>query len=271
MLVWDYVGKLQVGDLDHIPTDFVTQFETMMKVHEKVAKCTSVQGQRALLYENKTPAPRPNTLKITSFNGSSDRANRTRLALAIGGVAFEDECLSLNEFEPIKHALPNGQLPIVTVDGYQGAQSMAMLRFAGSLSGLYPAQNPLLAGQVDEIVSHIGELYFFFDPVFQNARPGEKESIQSALADDVVPESLASLDKRLAQLTAPASKFAIGAIGLTIADIAIHWLVHEFASGSIEYIPRMVVDPFTNVLRVHQAVLGHAAVHQWHANKRCET
>jgi len=86
------------------------------------------------------------TIKLTYFGGKG-RAEPCRLAFHIGGVAFEDERINFEQFMALKPKLPFGTVPAVTVDNVQSAQSAAILRYAGKLGGLYPA-DPVQALQV---------------------------------------------------------------------------------------------------------------------------
>ena len=100
----------------------------------------------------------PKQLKITYFNIQGP-AEPARLALVIGGVAFEDERLNRDEMMALREAgkLPWGQLPLCTVDGSTVfAQSPAIATYCAKLAGLYP-EDPIAAARVDEIVNFINQ------------------------------------------------------------------------------------------------------------------
>ena len=77
-------------------------------------------------------------LKLSYFDFHGGRAEPIRLALAIGGVAFEDHRFGFPEFAEVRKTVPFGQVPVLHVDGVQVTQSDAILRYAGKLAGLYP-------------------------------------------------------------------------------------------------------------------------------------
>ena len=56
-------------------------------------------------------------LKLTYFDFHGGRGEPIRLALAIGGVAFEDHRFSFAEFPEIRKTAPFGQVPTLEVDG----------------------------------------------------------------------------------------------------------------------------------------------------------
>jgi len=114
------------------------------------------------------------TIKLTYFGGKG-RAEPCRLAFHIGGVAFEDERINFEQFMALKPKLPFGTVPAVTVDNVQSAQSAAILRYAGKLGGLYPA-DPVQALQVDcfldgltELLNAISKSYGMQDPEVRKA------------------------------------------------------------------------------------------------------
>ena len=75
------------------------------------------------------------------------RAGAIRDALRIGNVRFDDVHVPLDRFSEQKAAgeLPFGSLPVLDVDDGErrtsAAQSNAILRFVGRLTGLYPVDD----------------------------------------------------------------------------------------------------------------------------------
>ena len=88
------------------------------------------------------------------------RAEVTRLALYMNDIEFVDHRISDTERDHFKKngQLPNGmiapfrQLPVLEVDGKIVAQTGAIARFCGKLSGMYPADNDFNAARVDQII-----------------------------------------------------------------------------------------------------------------------
>ena len=77
------------------------------------------------------------------------RAEVTRLCLYMNDIEFVDHRISDTERDQFKKngQLPNGmiapfcQLPVLEVDGKIVAQTGAIARFCGKLSGMYPPDN----------------------------------------------------------------------------------------------------------------------------------
>jgi glutathione S-transferase len=93
-------------------------------------------------------------LKLTYFDFHGGRAEPARLALHIGGIAFEDHRFAFPEFAEIRKSTPFGQVPTLHVDGVQICQSDAITRYVGKLAGLYPA-DPYQALLCDEVMAVI--------------------------------------------------------------------------------------------------------------------
>ena len=71
-----------------------------------------------------------------------------------GGIEFEDIRPSREEIKKMKAEglFPFGQFPILQVDGKTIAQTGAIARFCGKISGLYPTDNNFYAAKVDEVI-----------------------------------------------------------------------------------------------------------------------
>ena len=83
-------------------------------------------------------------LKLTYFDFHGGRGEPARLALSIGGIAFEDDRVPPSDWASRKAQTPFGALPVLEVDGQVVAQSNAINRYVGKLADLYPSD--LVAG-----------------------------------------------------------------------------------------------------------------------------
>ncbi|CAM9821375.1 unnamed protein product, partial [Laminaria digitata] len=72
---------------------------------------------------------------VLSYFDIAGAAEPVRWALEQSGLEWEDKRLTKEEFGALKPSLPNGQVPILEVDGYVLAQSLAILRYVGKLGG----------------------------------------------------------------------------------------------------------------------------------------
>jgi glutathione S-transferase len=78
-------------------------------------------------------------LKLTYFDFHGGRGEPARVALSIGGIAFEDDRVPLADWVRRKADTPFGALPLLEVDGQIVAQSNAINCYVGKLADLYPS------------------------------------------------------------------------------------------------------------------------------------
>ena len=96
-------------------------------------------------------------LKLTYFDFHGGRGEPARLALSIGGIAFEDDRFQTSDWERRKGDTPFGALPVLEVDGQIVAQSNAINRYVGKLADLYPS-DPWQAALCDEAMEAVEDI-----------------------------------------------------------------------------------------------------------------
>ncbi|MDH3845144.1 MAG: glutathione S-transferase N-terminal domain-containing protein, partial [Myxococcales bacterium] len=90
-------------------------------------------------------------LKLTYFDIHGGRAEPARLAMYIGGVDFEDNRISFQQFGDARSGFPFNRVPMLEIDGIELSQCNAILRYVGKLAGLSPT-DPLQAAFCDEVM-----------------------------------------------------------------------------------------------------------------------
>lgn len=85
--------------------------------------------------------------------------------MTIAEIPFEDDRITPEAWRSRKSTTLYGRVPVLTVDGVQCAQACAMLRYAGRLSGLYPAHDPWVAFFVDELVYTVNDTFRLILPL----------------------------------------------------------------------------------------------------------
>ena len=96
------------------------------------------------------------------------RAEVTRLSLFIADSPFDDNRIEGDEYDEFKKTgkLPNGkiapfkQLPVLEVDEKIFAQTGAIARYCGKLSGLYPKNNDYKSALIDQIIEAAQDINF---------------------------------------------------------------------------------------------------------------
>lgn len=193
-------------------------------------------------------------LHYFSFPG---RAGAIRDALRIGGITFDDVHVPPEEFAKKKAAgaLPFGSLPVLEVVTKRGtivvAQSNAILRYAGRCAGLYPADDPLRALKVDEALEVGEDLYHVFIPSLVEPDAARRAAMRKVMAEETIPRWGSYLDRLLVKNGT--SDFVAGDT-LTVADLKLHWVIDKLTNGSLDGIPKSVLDGFESLAKWRKSV-----------------
>ncbi|KAF1324650.1 Rxlr effector protein, partial [Globisporangium splendens] len=159
-------------------------------------------------------------VKLTYFHGAG-RAEVARLSFAFGNVDFVDERVTGEEFAALKPTLPLGQLPTLTVDGTVHSQSMAIMRYAAKVSGLFP-EDPVQALRVDMISESLVDLV----NTMVNIMLVEKDEAAKAektkkFVGETIPKTLGVLESFVQ------GKFFLGDDKPSYADVQLFDLMHN--------------------------------------------
>ena len=196
------------------------------------------------------------------------RAEVTRLALFIGDIPFKDYRVEGKEIDNLKETglLPNNQiapfkqLPVLDVDGKIIAQTGAIARFCGKLSGLYPKNNDLEAAQIDQIIEAAQDINYL---VTLSGRDKEKKRLALArkiLATKHLPKWFQFLENLLKKNNE--SYFFVGN-KISIADLAIWRLLGWLSSGLLDGVPTNILEPYKKLNKLREEVYKHPKVNEW--------
>jgi len=199
-------------------------------------------------------------LKLSYFDMHGGRAEPIRLALAIGGVAFEDRRFAFPEFAEVRKTVPFGQVPVLQVDDVLVTQSDSILRYVGKLAGLYPA-DPWQALLCDEVAYVVEEAGVKMGPTFRMTGD-EQKAARLALVNGSMPVYLGWLQSQL--LAHGGQYFADNR--LTVADLKVFVDVRALNSGRFDHVPADLVDKVAPTLNAHmQRVAQTPAVAAYYA------
>lgn len=185
------------------------------------------------------------SIKLSYFDVHGGRAEPVRLALAVGGIAFEDHRFTFPEFAEVRKSAPLGQVPVMWADGVAITQCDAMLRYAGKLGGLYPADayQALLCDEVAYVVEEAGVA---MGPTF--GMTGEAQKVaRLALVNGSIPVYLKWLQN---QLQAHGGQY-FADNRLTVADLKVFVDVRSLNSGRWDHIPKDLVETVAPALNAH--------------------
>jgi glutathione S-transferase len=197
------------------------------------------------------------------------RGAAIRDALRIGGTPFEDAHVPPERFAELKAAgeLPFGSLPVLDIETPAGmvsaAQSNAILRFVGRQAGLYPLDDPVRALKVDEALDLGEDIYRVIGPSIDERDAERRMAMRKVLAEETLPRWATFLERLL--VANGRTDFLVGN-ALTVADLKLHWIAEKLTNGSLDGIPKSLLDNFAavsawrkNVAAVREARLAAAA------------
>jgi glutathione S-transferase len=202
-------------------------------------------------------------LTLTYFDFDGGRGEPARLALHIGGVAFEDKRIPGPEWPKHRESMPFRAMPVLEVDGKVIAHSNTINRYVGKLAGLYP-KDDWQAALADEAMDAAEDLGTRIGNTIQLGDADKKKSRED-LATNAVPRFLEQLAARLQ--AAGGEWFADKR--LTVADLKVSGLVRWLRSGALDHIPKDIVDRVAPSLVKHaERVAANPKVAAWYAARK---
>lgn len=192
-------------------------------------------------------------IKLTYFD-TFGRAGPIRLALAVGGIEFEDVRLSQEEFIAKKTAgaYTFGSLPVMEIDGEMLAESAALLRYAGKLANLYP-KDAKAAAKVDMVIDGLENLVV---PLMKDSTPeGRDKFVKEALpryikpVNDIIEKS-------------KGGPFVLGE-EMSIADLTITSFVGYLTTGMLDNVPKDCLNHYSHILACAKAVSDNEKISAW--------
>ena len=183
------------------------------------------------------------------------RAETSRLALFIGGIEFEDLRPSREETMEMKTdgTFPFGQFPVLQVDGKTIAQTGAIARFCGKLSGLYPSKDEFAAAKVDEVIDLATDINNQMRPALREKDPKLRIEMRRELSKTILPRWLGFLEKLLQDNGD--TGFFVGH-SISVADLAVWRLCAWISGGIIDGLPVNLLDGFP-LLSFHQSQISN--------------
>jgi prostaglandin-H2 D-isomerase / glutathione transferase len=204
-----------------------------------------------------------NNCKVTYF-GIPGRGESIRLALAIGGVAFQDERIEFKQWPSIKPTTVWGSLPTLTLStGEVIAQQRAVLRMIGKETGLYP-EDITKAALVDSLMDALEDLGTQTSKQGDGLPKLEKEAARAKAMAKGGP-SYVCLERIEAFVASHGSDgYAVGK-ALTIADIFLFTSTGSLVSGLYDGVPLDAIDfDFPNITAVRKTVRSQPGVVEWY-------
>jgi len=202
-------------------------------------------------------------LKLTYFDFDGGRGEPARLALFIGGVAFEDHRIAGEDWPAFRDKTPFLALPTLEVDGQVVSQSNSINRYAGKLAGLYP-RDDMQAFLCDEVMEAVEDISNRISQTIGLPEDAKKKA-REALAVGHITRYLEQFQARLK--AAGGEYFADRR--LTVADLKVAMLIRWLRSGVLEHIPKDLVDTVApQLVKYFERVTSHPKVAEYYQRRK---
>jgi glutathione S-transferase len=174
--------------------------------------------------------------KLYYFDFHGGAGEPIRNAFRLSKTSFEDIRVKRDEWPNLKVSdkCMYGQMPLLEIDGNIYAQSMAILRYVGKVTGLYPT-DPIEALRVDELLDAIIDIRTKISPTY-SLPDAERIAARQKLVETFIRPHLEKIECRVGK-----SGIAVGS-KITIADLAIANEIDGLRSGRLDGIDAHVAD-----------------------------
>ena len=202
-------------------------------------------------------------LKLTYFDFDGGRGEPARLALHIGGIAFEDYRIAGKDWPAFRDKTPFFAMPVLEVDGKVVSQSNSINRYVGKLTGLYPKDDwqALLCDEVMDAAEDIGTRIAQTMGLPEDAKKNAREEL-------VAGRIQRYLEQFQARLQAAGGEYFADE-HLTMADLKVFILIRWLRSGALDHIPKDLVDRVAPLLIEHfERVARHPKVAEYYKRRR---
>jgi prostaglandin-H2 D-isomerase / glutathione transferase len=202
-------------------------------------------------------------LKLTYFDFDGGRGEPARLALYVGGIAFEDERIAGKDWPGLRDKTPFLAMPTLEVDGRVVSQSNSINRYVGKLTGLYP-KDDWQAFMCDEAMDASEDISTQIGHTIDLAADVKKKA-REELAGGPITHYLKQFQARLEG--AGGEYFADRR--LTVADLKVFMLIRWLRSGVLDHIPKDLVDRVAPALVRHcERVSGHPKIADYYKRRK---
>ena len=202
-------------------------------------------------------------LKLTYFDFDGGRGEPARLALHIGGIAFEDHRIAGKDWPAFRDNTPFLALPTLEVDGHVVSQSNSINRYVGKLTGLYP-KDDLQAFLCDEVMDAAEDISTRIAQTIGLPEDAKKKA-RAELAAGHITRYLEQFETRLK--AGGGEYFADRRF--TVADLKVFMLIRWLRSGVLDHIPKDLVDRVAPQLVRHtERVANHPKVAEYYQRRK---
>lgn len=202
-------------------------------------------------------------LKLTYFDFDGGRGEPARLALHIGGIAFEDHRIAGKDWPAFRDRTPFLAMPTLEVDGQVVSQSNSINRYVGKLTGLYP-KDDWQAFLCDEMMDAAEDISIRIAQTIDLSEDAKKKAREELAAGHITRY----LEQFQARLKAAGGEYFADQ-RITVADLKVFMLIRWLRSGVLDYIPKDLVDTVAPQLVKHfERTANHPKVAEYYQRRK---
>jgi prostaglandin-H2 D-isomerase / glutathione transferase len=205
-------------------------------------------------------------IKLIYFDMPFWRAEVARLPLFLSNIEFEDFRITSDDNRYLKEhgalrdgtSIPFRQLPVLVLEGQSIAQTGAIARICGKVSGMYP-EDMIEAGRVDQIIDTVTDINELLNPSMRENDPAIKKQMRIELSNGALTQYFGYLEELLKSNN---SGWFVGN-EMTIADIAVWSMLGWIAQGVLDDIPKDLSKPFKRLTHLYNDISKQPDVREW--------
>jgi len=199
-----------------------------------------------------------------SYFGIPGRAEPIRCLCVANDIKFEDDRFGFPEWPARKEHTPYGATPTLEIAPGKAVlpSSNSILRYFGKQCGAYPA-DLFLAAHVDAMLDGFEDVASPLAPSMRENDNDKKKAMREAWAKDVLVPWLARFQKQHEALGSPKQ---LVCDQLTIADYKAASLVGWMRSGSLDFVPKDIIDGTPCMIKAYDGVYGQEKVKAYKAS-----
>ena len=186
---------------------------------------------------------------------AAGRAQAIRILLTIAGVSdFNDQRFPFPEWATKKPLTPLGSVPVLTIDGTEYVQSVALARYAARLAGWYPKDDdPLQALVVDQVMESLNEV---ISKAPRSGDPQEFYKLRVAYQENELTKYAAFLEGIIQRNNG----VGFTTMQPTVADLYLHLFVQGVSKGMLDHVEMTFFETYPGIMATSQMIEQHADI-----------
>jgi len=201
-------------------------------------------------------------LKLNYFDFDGGRGEPARLALNIGGIAFEDHRIAGKDWPAYQDKTPFFAMLTLEVEGKVVSQSNSIIRYVGKRTGLYP-KDDWQAFLCDEVMDAAEDISTQIAQTIDLPGEAKKKAREELVAGRITRY----LEQFQVKLKSTGGEYFADK-RLTVADLKVFMWIRWLRSGVLDHIPKDLVDRVAPLLVKHfDRVAGHPRIAEYYKRR----